>query len=76
MSDRRTLGRAGLAEAITREAGLPLHESRTIVGQILGYMCHSLANARGVKISGFGILRLHDTRAGIGRNPRTLEPYR
>lgn len=66
-----TLTRADLAEALHRQVGLSRTDSARMVEQILGHMCHALAEGENVKISGFGTFVLREKGERIGRNPKT-----
>ena len=81
MSEAGTLTRADLAEVVHRQVGLSRAESAKLVEQVLGHMCHALANGENVKISGFGSFVLRDKGERMGRNPKTgvevaIEPRR
>jgi integration host factor subunit alpha len=66
-----TLTRADLADVVHRKLGLSRAESAGVVERVLHHMCHSLADGRNVKISGFGTFILRDKGQRIGRNPKT-----
>jgi integration host factor subunit alpha len=66
-----TLTRADLADVVHRRLGLSRAESANLVGRVLPHMCHSLADGKNVKISGFGTFILRDKGQRIGRNPKT-----
>ena len=66
-----TLTRADLADVVHRKLGLSRAESAGVVERVLHHMCHSLAEGRNVKISGFGTFILRDKGQRIGRNPKT-----
>ena len=66
-----TLTRADLSDIVHRKLGLSRAESASMVERMLYYMCHSLANGRNVKISGFGSFILRDKGERVGRNPKT-----
>src|SRR5918997_406656 len=66
-----TLTRADLADVVHHKLGLSRAESANVVERVLHHMCHSLAEGRNVKISGFGSFILRDKGERIGRNPKT-----
>jgi integration host factor subunit alpha len=66
-----TLTRADLADVVHRKLGLSRAESANLVERVLHHMCHSLAQGKNVKISGFGTFILRDKGQRIGRNPKT-----
>lgn len=66
-----TLTRADLADALHRDVGLSRMDSAKLVEQILGHMCHALAEGENVKISGFGTFVLRNKGERVGRNPKT-----
>ena len=66
-----TLTRADLSDIVHREIGLSRADSAGIVERVLHHMCHSLAEGRNVKISGFGSFILRDKGQRVGRNPKT-----
>ena len=66
-----TLTRADLADIVHRKLGLSRAESASLVERVLHHMCHSLADGRNVKISGFGTFILRDKGQRLGRNPKT-----
>ena len=66
-----TLTRADLADIVHRRLGLSRAESASLVERVLHHMCHSLAEGRNVKVSGFGTFILRDKGQRLGRNPKT-----
>ena len=66
-----TLTRADLADVVHRKLGLSRAESANVVERVLHHMCHSLAEGKNVKISGFGSFILRDKGQRVGRNPKT-----
>ena len=66
-----TLTRADLADVVHRKLGLSRAESAGLVERVLHHMCHSLAQGKNVKISGFGTFILRDKGQRVGRNPKT-----
>ena len=71
MAEVATLTRADLADALHAEIGLSRADSSKLVEQVLGCMCHALAEGENVKISGFGTFVLRDKGERVGRNPKT-----
>lgn len=71
MANAGTLTRVDLSELIHMEVGLSRADSAKMVEQVLGHMCHALAEGDNVKISGFGSFVLRDKGERIGRNPKT-----
>src|SRR6187200_3618357 len=66
-----TLTRADLADVVHNKLGLSRAESAQLVERVLHHLCHSLAEGRNVKISGFGSFILRDKGQRVGRNPKT-----
>jgi integration host factor subunit alpha len=66
-----TLTRADLADVVHRKLGLSRAESASVVERVLHHMCHTLAEGKNVKISGFGSFILRDKGERVGRNPKT-----
>ena len=66
-----TLTRADLADTVHRQLGLSRAESAGVVERVLHHMCHTLAQGKNVKISGFGSFILRDKGERVGRNPKT-----
>jgi integration host factor subunit alpha len=66
-----TLTRADLADVAHRKLGLSRAESANVVERVLHHMCHTLAQGKNVKISGFGSFILRDKGERVGRNPKT-----
>ena len=66
-----TLTRADLADVVHNRLGLSRAESANLVERVLHHMCHSLAEGKNVKVSGFGTFILRDKGQRIGRNPKT-----
>jgi len=66
-----TLTRADLADVAHRSLGLSRAESANVVERLLHHMCHTLADGKNVKISGFGSFILRDKGQRVGRNPKT-----
>jgi integration host factor subunit alpha len=66
-----TLTRADLADIAHRSLGLSRAESASVVERVLHHMCHTLADGKNVKISGFGSFILRDKGERVGRNPKT-----
>ncbi len=73
MSEKNTVTRATLAEAVYRKVGLSRSESRQLVGQVLDLIIDALDKDEVVKLSSFGTFRIRHKKARIGRNPRTKE---
>ena len=65
-----TLTRADLSDTVHREL-VSRAESASVVERVLHHMCHSLAEGKNVKVSGFGTFILRDKGQRIGRNPKT-----
>ena len=66
-----TLTRADLSDIVHRKLGLSRAESASMVERLLYHVCHSLAEGKNVKISGFGSFILRDKGERVGRNPKT-----
>ncbi len=67
----RNVIRTDLAEAVQRVSGLSRHESETLVGQVLGKICDTLARGETVKLSRFGVFTVRSKAQRPGRNPKT-----
>jgi len=63
--------KASLAEAVRKNAELPLSVASTIVDLILEQIVFSLRRGDKVEIRGFGSFRTRQRRAHAGRNPAT-----
>lgn len=66
-----SLKKADLVEALIRERGLDLRESKAFIDLLFEEIRRRLAAGDNVKLSGFGNFELHDKRQRIGRNPKT-----
>ena len=71
-----TLTRAGLAEAVHREVGLPRAGAAEIVAELVETIVGRLAAGKPVGIAGFGSFVPRDKGTRPGRNPRTGETVR
>ena len=69
-----TLTRAGLAEAVWREMGLPRREAERFVEAAIGEMTAALAAGGKVTIVNFGSFATRAKGPRMGRNPKTGEP--
>ena len=69
-----TLTRAGLAEAVWRETGLPRRESERFVEAVIEEMTAALAAGEKVTIVRFGSFVTRAKGPRTGRNPKTGEP--
>jgi integration host factor subunit alpha len=69
----KTLTRADIAEAITKEFRVTKFNASEIVEDVLDEIAAALANGENVKIAGFGTFLVRDKKERIGCNPRTLE---
>ncbi len=69
----KTLTRADLAEAISREVGVSREEAVELVESFLGEISAALIQGDQVKLSSFGSFGLRDKGERIGRNPKTGE---
>ena len=65
------LTKNALAEAVQRENGLLLKESREAVEAVLDIIKRALASGEKVLISGFGKFEVKEKGARRGRNPAT-----
>jgi integration host factor subunit alpha len=68
-----TLTKADLAKRLDEEIGLTNREAKEIVELFFENVSSSLAQAKPVKLSGFGNFVLNDKSERPGRNPRTGE---
>ena len=68
-----TLTRAGLAEAVWREMGLPRREAERFVEAAIGEMVAALAAGEKVTIVNFGSFATRPKEPRMGRNPKTGE---
>ena len=71
MSEKGTLTRADLSDAIHNGIGLSRSECYDLVDSILNRMSDSLASGDTVKISGFGTFQVREKAGRMGRNPKT-----
>lgn len=69
-----TLTRAGLAEAVWREMGLPRREAERFVEGAIEEMTAALAAGEKVTIKNFGSFVTRAKGPRPGRNPKTGEP--
>ncbi len=69
-----TLTRAGLAEAVWREMGLPRRESERFVEAAIEEMVAALAAGEKVTIVNFGSFATRAKGPRMGRNPKTGKP--
>ena len=69
-----TLTRAGLAEAVWHEMGLPRREAERFVEAAIGEMTAALAAGEKVTIVNFGSFIMRAKGPRMGRNPKTGEP--
>jgi integration host factor subunit alpha len=81
VSQRNTVTRADLADAVVRRFGLSRLESREIVEGILAEIGAALVRGESIKLSGFGSFHQRSKSARPGRNPRngadaTVSPRR
>jgi integration host factor subunit alpha len=70
-TDKNTLTRASLSEAVYREIGLSLAESSELVDAVLEQVLTALEQGETVKISSFGSFVVRQKKQRIGRNPKT-----
>ena len=63
--------RADLTAAVYQAIELPHKESDVVVCAIFDSIVHALRSGDKVEIRGFGSFRTRQTRARIGRNPKT-----
>jgi integration host factor subunit alpha len=71
LSQKQTVTRADLAEAVYRRVGLSRLESAQLVEMVLGEVSDATLRGENVKLSGFGTFLLRSKRERIGRNPKT-----
>jgi integration host factor subunit alpha len=71
MSDRGTLTRADLTDALHTGIGLSRAECYDLVDTILENMTTALEKGESVKISGFGTFEVRRKAGRVGRNPKT-----
>jgi integration host factor subunit alpha len=69
----KTLTRADLADAITKEFRVTKFVALEIVEDILDEISSALMAGENVKISGFGTFTTRQKKGRMGRNPKTLE---
>ncbi|MDR0968840.1 MAG: integration host factor subunit alpha [Holosporaceae bacterium] len=73
MKNARTLTRADLADAITKEFRVTKFVAADIVEDVLDEISSALVDGENVKISGFGTFSVRQKNERMGRNPKTLE---
>jgi integration host factor subunit alpha len=66
-----TLTRAGLAEAVHQEVGIPRADCRNLVDETLAQVSAALVLGKRVGISSFGSFNVVKRGQRIGRNPKT-----
>ena len=69
----KTLTRAEMAEAISRDVGISVGDASRMVDAILEEMAAAMERGENVKISSFGTFLLRDKAARMARNPKTGE---
>ncbi len=70
-SQKHTLTRAELTEAVYAEVGLSRTESAHLVETVLEEICKALESGHNVKLSSFGSFLTRDKGQRVGRNPKT-----
>ncbi len=70
-TEKHTLTRAELADAVHNAVGLSRTECSHLVESVLEEMCKSLESGINVKLSSFGAFMVRDKGQRIGRNPKT-----
>ena len=68
-----TLTKAGIAEILYDEIGLPKKHSISCVENIIDHIKEALEEGESVKISGFGVFQVREKSGRLGRNPKTLD---
>lgn len=71
MSDKGTLTRADISDAVHDGIGLSRSECYDLVDTIIDKMSDAIAKGDEVKISGFGTFMVREKGARMGRNPKT-----
>jgi integration host factor subunit alpha len=71
MTDKGTLTRADLSDAIHNGIGLSRSECYALVDSIIDRVSDALATGESVKISGFGTFEVRKKGGRLGRNPKT-----
>src|ERR1700742_3439740 len=69
-----TLTRADICEAVHVEVGLSRQECSALVERTLELIAEALERGETVKLSGFGVFQVRETRPRMGRNPKPGEP--
>lgn len=69
----KTLTRADIADAITREFRVTKYEALDFIEEVLDEITRALAEGEVVKITGFGTFLVRNKGERIGRNPKTKE---
>ncbi len=75
MAKQKTLTRADLAEMVYHRIGLSRTESSRLVNLVLEEILDALVEDQHVKLSSFGIFRVHKKNRRMGRNPKTGENF-
>ena len=73
-SDKATMTRADLREAIWSELGLTRLDAARLVDGAVDVISERLSSGEEVQISSFGRFASRDKKERLGRNPRTGEP--
>lgn len=69
-----TVTKADLAEAMSREAGMPIAETRNALQILIETMKEAVEKDASVMLHNFGIIEMKEKRERKGRNPQTGEP--
>lgn len=62
-----------LAANIAENKGLRQDETRVVVDEVLEEISRSLSRGEKVELRGFGVFKVKERQARLGRNPRTGE---
>jgi DNA-binding protein HU-beta len=68
------LGKSELASRIAEMTGTSTTQANHMLSAVMDTISQALANGDEVRLIGFGSFRVLDTKARMGRHPRTGEP--
>ncbi|MBQ7673084.1 MAG: integration host factor subunit alpha [Alphaproteobacteria bacterium] len=72
-SEKKTLTRSDIADAIISEFKVSKFNATEIIEDVLEEIASALKNGEAVKISGFGTFSVKQKKERMGRNPKTME---
>lgn len=70
-----TVIKKDLSEKLKKDLNLKMETSDLLVDEFFNAIKKSLRDSKKVKFSGFGTFEVFQTKARIGRNPKTMEAF-